>query len=371
MSPSRSAIPARSAKRAASRCGWLPIWASTRRRAAGSPSSSPSSATTSRSMRRTAGSCVAGVTFEGRPQVEVLSIDRGPGMADVERCLRDGYSTGGTPGTGLGAIRRQSDRFSVFSESARGTVIVAGVSARTASAAPAPAAGRYSWAGVGVAAPREAISGDGWSVQIAGDRLQALMADGLGHGVEAAQVADAAVAAFDARTDPTPAATIERIHAALRGSRGAAIAAATLDAGAGRLVFCGAGNIAGRILSGIVRSCDAVAARHRRRAGAPCARRRIPMARACDRDPPLRWNRHALDFAGLRRAAALRPRRDRRLAHSRPQPRPRRRDRPGHRVGTDHGRRRTHPGARSRRGRVARRARPGRAATQVAAGGTR
>jgi hypothetical protein len=194
---------------------------------------------------------VAGVTFEGRPQVEVLSIDRGPGMADVERCLRDGYSTGDTPGTGLGAIRRQSDRFSVFSESARGTVIVAGVSARTASAAPAPAAGRYSWAGVGVAAPRETISGDGWSVQIAGDRLQALMADGLGHGVEAAQVADAAVAAFEAQADPTPAATVERIHAALRGTRGAAIAAATLDAGVGRLMFCGAGNIAGRILSGM------------------------------------------------------------------------------------------------------------------------
>src|SRR5688572_4564985 len=35
--------------------------------------------------------------------LEVLSIDRGPGMADLGRCLEDGFSTGGTPGTGLGA----------------------------------------------------------------------------------------------------------------------------------------------------------------------------------------------------------------------------------------------------------------------------
>ena len=195
---------------------------------------------------------VASITFEGRPQVEVLSIDHGPGMADVERCLRDGYSTGGTPGTGLGAIQRQADRFSVFSEPTRGTVIVAGVSARSqAGTTPPPNAGRFSWAAVGLAAPEEAISGDGWSVQVTGDRLQALMADGLGHGVEAARVADAAVAAFDVQAAPTPAARVEKIHTALRGSRGAAIAVAALDAGAGRVVFCGAGNIAGRIISGM------------------------------------------------------------------------------------------------------------------------
>src|SRR5271170_6919177 len=35
------------------------------------------------------------------PQIEMLAIDRGQGMQDVERCMRDGYSTSGTPGTGL------------------------------------------------------------------------------------------------------------------------------------------------------------------------------------------------------------------------------------------------------------------------------
>src|SRR5688572_898685 len=41
-----------------------------------------------------------------QPAVEILSADKGPGMADVERCLEDGYSTNGTPGNGLGAVRR-------------------------------------------------------------------------------------------------------------------------------------------------------------------------------------------------------------------------------------------------------------------------
>src|SRR4051812_19083356 len=39
-------------------------------------------------------------------EIELLSIDRGPGIYDVGRCLSDGHSTAGSPGTGLGAIRR-------------------------------------------------------------------------------------------------------------------------------------------------------------------------------------------------------------------------------------------------------------------------
>src|SRR5688572_26788709 len=47
------------------------------------------------------------------PGVEIISTDSGPGMTDVERCLRDGFSTGGTPGNGLGAVRRLSAEFDV------------------------------------------------------------------------------------------------------------------------------------------------------------------------------------------------------------------------------------------------------------------
>ena len=56
--------------------------------------------------------------------LELLSVDGGPGMADVQRCLQDGYSTAGTPGNGLGAVKRLSDQFDVHSMPAKGTAIV-------------------------------------------------------------------------------------------------------------------------------------------------------------------------------------------------------------------------------------------------------
>src|SRR5262245_60096342 len=41
--------------------------------------------------------------------LEVLALDKGPGIPSVADALRDGYSTAGTPGTGLGAVQRLSD----------------------------------------------------------------------------------------------------------------------------------------------------------------------------------------------------------------------------------------------------------------------
>ncbi len=40
--------------------------------------------------------------------IEVLALDRGSGMADVARCMQDGYSTAGSLGQGLGAASRQT-----------------------------------------------------------------------------------------------------------------------------------------------------------------------------------------------------------------------------------------------------------------------
>jgi anti-sigma regulatory factor (Ser/Thr protein kinase) len=48
-------------------------------------------------------------------RMDIMALDKGPGIADLTRALQDGYSTGGTPGTGLGAIRRMADVFDIFS----------------------------------------------------------------------------------------------------------------------------------------------------------------------------------------------------------------------------------------------------------------
>ena len=56
--------------------------------------------------------------------VEILAIDRGPGMGELGQCLTDGYSSGQSPGTGLGAITRLSREFDIYTERDRGTVMV-------------------------------------------------------------------------------------------------------------------------------------------------------------------------------------------------------------------------------------------------------
>ena len=183
-------------------------------------------------------------------QLEVIAIDSGPGM-DVARCLRDGYSSGGTPGTGLGAVQRLSTDFSVFSLPGKGTVILSRtwVPSRAAPMAVSPRA-RFAHAGICLAAPGETVSGDAWDIRIDEGKATVIVADGLGHGVVAAEAAAEALKVF-ATERGSPAAILERAHPLMRGTRGAAVSIAEADTTTGTIVYAGAGNISGRLISGI------------------------------------------------------------------------------------------------------------------------
>jgi len=176
--------------------------------------------------------------------VEVLALDRGPGMADVSACLRDGFSTGGTPGTGLGAVRRMSNTFDVHSTQPAGTIVLSRVIAQP------PAQSPFDWGVVCIPAPGETECGDTWRVASDGARLSLMVADGLGHGPFAAVAADAAGAAHGADPWAGPAAVLDSAHHRMHGTRGGAVAVADLDAGSRAARFAGVGNIAGSIVSG-------------------------------------------------------------------------------------------------------------------------
>ena len=60
---------------------------------------------------------------EGRKALVVRAEDEGPGIADIERAMEDGYSTGRGLGMGLPGARRLMDRLIVESKVGRGTVI--------------------------------------------------------------------------------------------------------------------------------------------------------------------------------------------------------------------------------------------------------
>jgi anti-sigma regulatory factor (Ser/Thr protein kinase) len=189
---------------------------------------------------------IAGLSGRGHRGVEIISIDRGPGIVNVVDSLRDGHSTTGTSGTGLGAVRRLSDEFDIFSQPGKGTILVSQIHARDRTAAPPGFT-------VGLASrpvSGETVSGDAWAVRLGEDNVLLMVADGLGHGVLAADASGAAVEAFNRSTEKAPSNLVQVMHSALRGTRGAAVAVASVDFKEARVRFAGLGNIAGTVIAG-------------------------------------------------------------------------------------------------------------------------
>ncbi|MBC7447057.1 MAG: serine/threonine protein kinase, partial [Hymenobacteraceae bacterium] len=56
--------------------------------------------------------------------VEILCLDRGPGMREPARMLEDGVPTAGSAGEGLGAIRRAADVFDLYTQPNHGTALL-------------------------------------------------------------------------------------------------------------------------------------------------------------------------------------------------------------------------------------------------------
>lgn len=183
----------------------------------------------------------------GSDGIELLAIDRGPGMHDVALAMRDGHSTAGSRGAGLGAIMRQADTFDIHSVPEQGTVILAQfvTPARRASYR----AGRTREGVVCRPAPGESLCGDIWGIRRDAERTLVMVADGLGHGPGAAEAAASAHQAFHEHANARPAEIITAAHAALRPTRGAAMAVAELHHARETVRFAGVGNIGAMILS--------------------------------------------------------------------------------------------------------------------------
>lgn len=177
--------------------------------------------------------------------VECVALDRGEGMSDVDASMRDGHSTAGSPGTGLGAVARGSQIMDVYSAPGQGTAILA----RLEPGRPtSPRRGAQSdYGGVSVPMAGEEACGDAWCRRQGADGFTLMVADGLGHGPSAADAAHAATRVFRAaREAEAPSAMLAAMHVALRSTRGAAVGIAKV--GEGQVVFAGVGNIAATLV---------------------------------------------------------------------------------------------------------------------------
>ncbi|MFI1167431.1 SpoIIE family protein phosphatase [Streptomyces sp. NPDC020801] len=181
------------------------------------------------------------------PVVQIVAVDHGPGMADVDAAQRDGFSTSRSLGAGLGTCRRVADEFHLHSAPGRGTVALARVGAALGRAGAVTPRAAVRAGGVNVPFAGAEYSGDAWTWVAAEDRVTLMLADGLGHGREAARASSAAVETLHRSARLTPSELLGRLDAALRGTRGAAVAVAQLELRAGRVRFAGIGNVGARL----------------------------------------------------------------------------------------------------------------------------
>lgn len=169
-------------------------------------------------------------------EIELLAIDRGPGMADVARCMTDGFSTAGTPGTGLGAIRRLATEFDIYSHPGEGTVVMARFGA-----GPAIRHGALN-----IPLEGEIECGDSFAIENGPDGLAVLVVDGLGHGTFAAEAARACVDSFRDAPFDAPQDVLTRANLRMSKTRGGAAAVARITGE--RVSYCGIGNIHGALV---------------------------------------------------------------------------------------------------------------------------
>ena len=177
---------------------------------------------------------------DGAPGIEMVTIDAGPGLRNASAALRDGHSTSGTLGIGLGAIQRLADFCDLYSVPGHGTALVARFW-------PTPHPGVVPYAGLVRPITGETDCGDVFGAVETEGRLTGVLCDGLGHGPLAATAAMEAVAAVLEDPAGEPAALIERAHRRTAHTRGGALAVVRVT---GQVVwFAGLGNVAAVILA--------------------------------------------------------------------------------------------------------------------------
>ncbi|MEW6330764.1 MAG: hypothetical protein AB1560_04800 [Pseudomonadota bacterium] len=184
------------------------------------------------------------------PALDMFAFDYGKGILNVQSAMRDGYTTAGTMGKGLGAIRRLSDLSEIYS-------------------LPVEHSGDCDWHGTAVwsrfyrhdsdpeyfhdlgaytrAYHDSTFNGDLIQVRIGTNKTRWLHMDGLGHGREAAEVVEGVGQFLD---DETPVdGLMQRLSTRLKGTRGAVAMISEIDKVSRSMTICGVGDMVAYLIS--------------------------------------------------------------------------------------------------------------------------
>ena len=209
------------------------------------------------------GGCLNWTDLPGdEPGLELFYSDRGPGIYDLDRALRDGVSSGGSLGTGFGAMRRLLDEFDALSvpkgttrrlSAPRRTTFGTAILGRKWVAPPneenREARRRARHVGVwSRARPGEDENGDAYFVGEHGDETLLAVVDGLGHGRGAHEAAEAALDTLEQWRGEPLDETVLAVHDALRSTRGAVMGAVVVNRRRETFTYAGVGNVELRVL---------------------------------------------------------------------------------------------------------------------------
>ncbi|MDN3655320.1 SpoIIE family protein phosphatase [Ferruginibacter paludis] len=183
--------------------------------------------------------------------IELICIDSGPGMSVPLKMMQDGISTTKTLGQGLGAIKRLSDEFDLYTLKGWGTIVLS----RLFLVKPAVVnTKKIDVKVLMVSKPGEIACGDRWDVILKGSVLKFIIADGLGHGIHAQEASVKAIESFRANQKMAPDDALIAIDAAIRKTRGAVINITQVDFSTCEMTYCGVGNISSKVVSGKTKS---------------------------------------------------------------------------------------------------------------------
>lgn len=182
--------------------------------------------------------------------IEIICLDNGRGMKDIPRMMEDGVSTVGSQGEGLGAIKRLSDEFDLYSQHELGTVILSRLYLTEKDRKKSGLSHSLDLRAVMVAKSGETHCGDAWRIIPFTDKYLVITVDGLGHGTDAHEAAIQAIDVLKENISLDPAMALKTIHQEIKSTRGAVGAIALINTKDSTVSFCGIGNIAGKVLSG-------------------------------------------------------------------------------------------------------------------------
>ncbi len=193
--------------------------------------------------------------------IEILYVDKGPGIEDTALAIEDGYTTTGSMGAGLGAVKRMADEFHIYSmvpsstrrlslyeRTTHGTAIF--LRKYVAEDGEEINNGRARWGAFTRPQVNEDSNGDGYLIETVENRQLVAIIDGLGHGEGARDATVAAIASIKENARQPVEAIIRAAHEALRPTRGAVLGLAAIDSSSHTIEYAGIGNTDFRVLGG-------------------------------------------------------------------------------------------------------------------------